>query len=94
MAEKYRNEYNESTDEVFSRAFEKEREIQNEVKISGKGFRYNADSCIPRDNYVVLYLNNSIIGRVYYSEITYIGESAFYSVYETSKEYLEKRAFK
>ena len=94
MAEKYRNEYNESTDEVFSRAFEKEREIQNEVKISGKGFRYNADSCIPRDNYVLLYLNNSIIGRVYYSEITYIGESAFYSVYETSKEYLEKRAFK
>ena len=89
-----RNEYNESTDDVFARMFEAEREIQNEVKISGKGFRYNADSCIPRDNYVVLYLNNSIIGRVYYSEITYIGESAFYTTYETSKEYLERKAFK
>ena len=94
MAEKYRTEYNKSMNEVFARLFETEREIQNEVKISGKGFRYNADSCIPRDNYVVLYLNNSIIGRVFYSEITYIGESAFYTAYETSKEYLEKKAFK
>lgn len=94
MAEKYRNEYNESTDEIFSRAFEKERETHNEVRISCKGGYFNADSCIPRENDVILYLHNLIIGVAFYTEISAIGESYFYTAYHLSKEYLEKEAFK
>ena len=72
-----RNEYNESMDEAFSRIFEKERATRNEVKIKGQDCEFNADSCIPRENNVILYLHDLIIGMVYYSEITYIGETLF-----------------
>jgi hypothetical protein len=94
MIENFRNEYNESTAEIFLKLFNIENELNNQVKISGKGFEYNADEFVAGENYVVLYLNKSIIGRVFYSEITHIGKSAFYTAYETSKEYLEKKAFK
>lgn len=72
-----KSEYDESLDERFSKLFQRERETKNEVRIKGQDCVFNADSCIPRESNVILYLHDLVIGMINYNEITYIGESLF-----------------